>query len=198
MQPAADSVIDKKTTWASAQVNAIPDNQKIWYYLFLGIGFSVGIALIVVACVEKLTIPGYLACIIIGVFLASFTIYLLFFIAFKKDELGIKTRYKKSRLYSLNQNLKSKIRKGFSTKKKEAKFPVFQTKASYDHLQPYYISKNSSPFPTISTFSSHGTHAQYNANDYMSTNSNYEPFTHYQKYGYYHPTALQISQYSNA
>lgn len=182
----------KKTTWASAQVNAIPDNQKIWYYLFLGIGFLVGIALIIVAFVieeEKLTIPGKLACVVLGVFLASFTISLLWFIAFKKDELKIKTGYKK---------LKSRIKSRLSTNKTTAKFPVFQTKASYDHLQPYYISKNSSPFPTISTFSSHGTHAQYNANDYMSTNSNYEPFTHYQKYGYYHPTALQISQYSNA
>jgi hypothetical protein len=163
----------------------ISDKQKNRIYIILAILFIAGAVLIGLSygLQNNLEVPVQTALLAVGsLFLASAVV------------IGIPLAYKKKEF----KKLKDQIKKKFKRKNKTAaNFPVFQPR--YDFLHP--TPKTSSPFspyPTVSTISSQATHPFNASNARTSTNSNYQPFIHYQDYGYYHPSALQISQYSNS
>lgn len=166
----------------------ISDKQKNRIYIILSILFIAGAVLIGLSygLQNNLEVPVQTALLAVGsLFLASAVV------------IGIPLAYKKKEFRKLKDKLKDRFKKKKITK---ANFPVFQPRYDYLHPSPK-TSSPFSPYPTVSTFSSQATHTPYSlnaSNACTSTNSNYQPFTHYQKYGYYHPKALQISQYSNS
>jgi hypothetical protein len=166
----------------------ISDKQKNRIYIILSILFIAGVVLIGLSygLQNNLEVPVQTALLAVGsLFLASAVV------------IGIPLAYKKKEFRKLKDKLKDRFKR---KKRTAANFPVFQSR--YDCLHPSHkTSSPFSPYPTVSTFCSQATHTAhpFNASSaWTSTNSNYQPFTHYQKYGYYHPIALQISQYSNS